>query len=148
MHFKSEIDKANTKYVWAFICFKIADKDGNDKDLLDEISHLTLQDVIKFSKIKWCSTDDKNTIPAKINTTFTKIHAQKRIRSTMMAGFIRNSLTIEAKRKVDQSRKNFQFKHENTGIIEEDGPIMLKIIYDRINPSTCVGVSIFKNQVR
>ena len=75
MHFKSEIDKANTKYVWRYICFKFQIRMGNDKDLLEEFSHLTLQDVIVFSKTKWCSTDDKNTIPAKNNTTFTKILA-------------------------------------------------------------------------
>ena len=78
---------------------------------------------------------------------FTAEMAQKRIRATMMARFIRNSLLEPVKRKLDQSRRNFQFKNFDSRIIEEDGPIMLKIIYDRINPSTRVGVNLLKTKL-
>ena len=63
----------------------------------------------------------------------------------MMVTFFCNSLTPAAERKLDTNKNKFQFQHETTEIIKEDGPIMLKLIYDQINPSIGVDASLLKD---
>ena len=137
-HFKDEIDSANAKYVWGSVTFAIANSAGDNKDLLEEWSELTLDDVIAHSQRIWSCGHDHQ-IPS-AGPTLTEQDVQKRICSVMMSGFIRNSLSKSARKTMDLQRKKFQFKHAVDGRIKEDGPIMLKLIYDRINPSTRAGI--------
>ena len=57
-----------------------------------------------------------------------------------MASWIRASLKKPDQKLLDLKKRLFQYKHLTKKTIEEDGPLMLKLVYDRINPSTRVGV--------
>ena len=72
MEFSNEMDKANTRYVWGSIYFKIPDHDENNRDLLEDFSKLKLLDVIAHLNRFWhCITED-NVILVKDDSTFTK----------------------------------------------------------------------------
>ena len=105
---------------------------------MEEYDLLTEANVIDHAKKIWNSGPDFK-IPI-VDEHLTKKEVQLRIRSVMMSRFIQNSLTKTARKVLDLNKKKFQFKHVTDERIEEDGTIMLKIIYDRINPLTCVGV--------
>ena len=58
----------------------------------------------------------------------------------MMASWICASLKKPDQNLLDPKKRLFQYKQSVKKTIEEDGPLVLKIIYDRINPSTRVSV--------
>ena len=136
--FKCEMDTANANYVWGPVTFEIKDDSKVKRDLMEEWDKLTEENVVSHSKKIWNAGADMKTPVA--DSSLTKEVMQKRIRSVMMGKFIRNSLKKSARKVIDLSKIKFQFKHTSNGRIEEDGPIMLKVIYNRINPSTRVGV--------
>lgn len=143
--FKAEMDNANATYVWGPVTFQIEDSSGNKKDLMEDFEKLTEDEVLTHSKTIWNAGADMK-IPT-ADEHLTKEAVQLRIRSVMMSKFIRNSLKKSARRILDLNKKKFQFKHVADGRIEEDGPMMLKLIYDRINPSTRVGVRNLTNKL-
>ena len=75
-----------------------------------------------------------------VENTLTKALVQKRICLAMIAKFIRNFLKKLAQRILDLDKRKFQFKHASDRRIEEYRPMMLKLIYNMINPSTCFGI--------
>ena len=58
----------------------------------------------------------------------------------MMAKWIRKSLKSQVMKILDLKKKLFQYKPATKKTIAEDGPLMPKIIYNRINPPTCIDV--------
>ena len=77
-NFKNQMDKANTKYVWGLVCFKIPDSSGTNQDFLEEYLKLKLSDVIAQSNRTWnCGTNDYIILVK--GTSFTKEMAHTRI---------------------------------------------------------------------
>ena len=133
------IEQANQAFFWGHVCFKInAAKDGNDYDLITQYDKLTLQDVISHSKTIWGSGTSYDIPDASVSLT--KAQIQKRIRSSIISKWITNSMTPEAVKDIMLDKSKFQFRRVSNGQIENDGPIMLKLILTKINPSTRVGV--------
>ena len=87
-----------------------------------------------------CSTIYKK-IPAPGSGGLTEEEQQRRIRASIMRRWIRHSFDKASLKTLDLIKRKFQYKHVTKKTIEEDGPTMDKIIFDRINPSTRVGVS-------
>ena len=138
--FKAEVDRAAADFCWGTVCSDTSIGGGDSKDLLEQYNELTLLHVKAHADATWgCSSND-NKIPRPSGGSLSDEAKQRRIRSTMMAKWIRNPLTKDDQKILDLKKKVFQYKHEVKKTIEEDGPLMLKLIYDRINPSTRVGI--------
>ena len=58
----------------------------------------------------------------------------------MIAKWVLNSLTVDGKRELMLDEDSFTFLYAGSSRKERDGPSMLKIIFDRVNPNTTVGV--------
>ena len=56
-------------------------------------------------------------------------------------------MSPEAFKDIMLDKSKFQFKRLSNGQIENDGPIMLKMILTKINPSTRVGVRNLINKI-
>ena len=138
--FKAEVDRSAADFCWGTVCSDISIGGGNSKDLLEQYNELTLLHVKAHADATWGCTTNDNKIPRPGGGGLSDEAKQRRIRSTMMAKWIRNSLTKDDQKILDLKKRVFQYKHDVKKTIEEDGPLMLKLIYDRINPSTRVGV--------
>ena len=133
------IEQANQAYFWGHVCFKInAAKDSSNYDLVTQYDKLTLDDVILHSKNIWGSGSGYDIPDA--TSTLTQEVIQKRIRSSIIAKWLVNSMTPEAFKDIMLDKDKFQFRRLSNGQIENDGIIILKLILTKINPSTRVGV--------
>ena len=56
----------------------------------------------------------------------------------MMGRWIMHSFDKASLKTLDLSKRKFQYKNSTKQTIEEDGPIMVNIIFDRVNTSTRV----------
>ena len=56
-------------------------------------------------------------------------------------------MTPEAFKDIMLEKSKFQFSRLSNGQIENDGPVMLKLIITKINPSTRVGVQNIVNKL-
>ena len=137
--FKEEVDRAAAEFCWGTVCSDIADEDGTSRNLLTDYKNLKMLDLKTHADTTWGCTSGDYVIPA-ADSSFNEAKQQRRIRCSMMAKWLRKSLLKSDQRLLDLSKKSFQYTHSVKKTIEEDGPLMLKIIYDRINPSTRVGV--------
>ena len=134
------IERANQAFFWGAVCFKIPSiKDGVDYDLITEYNKLTEDDVIAHARTIWGSGTTYEILAA--TSTLTEDIVQKRIRSSLISKWLINSMTEDAIDDIMLDKEKFQFKRASTGQIENDGPIMLKLVLTKINPSTRVGVS-------
>ena len=69
----------------------------------------------------------------------------------MIGRWVINSLTPNTKRELFLEEGLFTFNHnsgDENGSKERVGPMMLKLIFDKINPDTCVGVEKFKRWIQ
>ena len=137
--FKEEVDRAAAEFCWGTVCSDISDSSSTSRNLLTDYKSLTMSDLKMHADTTWGCTTRDNLIPA-AGSSFNEVQQQRRIRCSMMAKWVRKSLLKSDQRLLDLSKKTFQYTHAVKKTIEEDGPLMLKIIYDRINPSTRVGV--------
>ena len=138
--FKDQVDRAAADFCWGTVVSDIKNAYGNSKDLLNKYKDLTLQDVKTHADVTWNCRAHDNVITPFTGSRITADAKERRIRSTMLAKWIRKSLNDSDQKTLDLKKKHFQYKHATKKTIEEDGPLMLKLIYDRINPSTRVGV--------
>ena len=106
--------------------------------MITQYDKLTLQDVISHSKTIWGSGSSYDIPDA--SSSLTEVQIQKRICSSIISKWITNLMTPEAFKDIMLDKSKFQFRRLSNGQIENDGPIMLKLILTKINPSTRVGV--------
>ena len=135
--FKEEVDCAAAKFCWGTVCSEILDSKGDVKDLLTEYKDLSIVDLQRHANATWnCTTGDNVIAAATTSAPLSQHLKQRRIRSTMMASWICASLKKPYQKLLDLKKRLFQYKHSVKKTIEEDGPLMLKLIYNRVNPST------------
>ena len=138
---KEEVDRAAAQFCWGSVCSDIANYNRGSKDLLVDYKDLTITNIQAHANTTWnCTTDNNKLTPSTLSPPLSSEQKQRRIRSTMMVSWIWASLKKTDQKLLDLKKRLFQYKHSVKKTIEEDGPLMLKLIYDRINPSTRVGV--------
>ena len=117
----------------------IEDSNGKPINLLQDYNKLTTTEVLTHAKKTWGVTSaNKLEIPDATAPTATEL--QVRILSVMIASWVCNSLSETANNTLDLEKEFFQFRYDSSKQIEEDGTMMMKLILDRVNPSTRVGV--------
>ena len=143
--FIAEAEEANQNFYWGkpFNQVQLVGRTRNQiitKSLFLDPTELTLEQVTANAQRYWLGENDNHLIVTENDPNI----MQERIRASMSGKWIKNSLTKSAKRKLMLKKKLFQFKNAD-GTIEEDGPLMYKVIYDKCNPSVRAGVMDLKN---
>ena len=148
----------SNSFGWSILTGCISDPAGKMFSILEN-SHLLTLDLVKkqatrtFSDLNFdlnldvpdpMVTSDIN--PASGDATDLMMF-YRRSRSRMIAKRLQNSLTATSWTTLFSKRKHFTWKATN-GSVSYDGPTMLFIIVSGINPSTRVGVSDLKANLR
>jgi len=63
----------------------------------------------------------------------------------MIRRAIEGHFTTKTTQDICLQRKMYEWKHQTTGLVEEDGATMLKILVDILKPSLKVGLKEFKD---
>ena len=142
--FRKHAENAAINFNWGAQVFKVPS--GADHfNLLTQHNQLSEAAVIADAKTIWDFDADKK-ITDQISGATPDI-ADKRVRSVMISAWIRNSMTESANYRLDCDKAKFQFSYSNNSI-EEHGPLMLKTIFDRVNPTTKIGVERLEEKIR
>ena len=147
----------SNSFGWGILVNQI--KDPNDKSIkiLSDFENCTL-DLVKAQAVrtfKDLNHDVSDPFPANMNLlviTPATNDDHKRMffrqtRSRMIAKRIKKSLTKSAWNTLFSKRKHFSWESAN-GTISYDGPTMLQILVSSINPTTRVGISDLKTNLR
>ena len=71
----------------------------------------------------------------------------KRVNSQVVAEWLHNTLNDEGYSDILRQQELFSFVDSATGIVKFDGPTMLKIVLDTIDPSVVVGVEVHRKRL-
>lgn len=107
-------------------------------NLFDDKHDLTMDEVQNAAFKRWSNGSSDAIIVGSINDK----QIQKRLRASMVGRWVLNSLTPNSKRELFLEEGLYMFVHnsgDEEGSKERDGPVMLKLIFNKINPDTCVG---------
>ena len=109
---------------------------GGTKNPFEDRSNLTFDEVEDAAKNRYAN-GYTNVIA--VDGVKEATH-QKRLRAAMIAWWVLNSLIIDRKRELMLEEESFTFTYPDSKQKEQDGQSMLKIIFDKVNPNTTVGV--------
>jgi hypothetical protein len=148
--------EAATKFNWAAAVTKLPiewDDEGNNtitvsRNVLDEHSKISVEEATTAGGFRFGSSFDAETPEGKHDFTVSDNvqpeMEQIRVKSCMIAEFLMNSFTDEAKRSILVHRKRFEYTTAD-GSIVNDGVAMLLICLKTTNPNTKVGISNLKS---
>ena len=136
--FKSAAQEACNDFCWGEICTSIpVTINGTNENLniFDDYHKLTLDDVVASAKATWTEGADTHTIDTQ---SIEAVTIQRRIRSSMMAKWIKKSLNDDGMLTLKVHKDENEFK-DSKGAIECDGPVMLRVLLEDIEPAVRVG---------
>ena len=146
--------EAATKFNWAAAVTKLPiewDDEGNNviiksKNVLEEHSKISLEEAITAGGFRFGSEFDENNgkHDFTVSDEAEDATSQVRVKSCMIAEYLMNSLTDEAKRSLLVHRKRFEYTMTD-GSVVNDGVAMLLICLKTTNPNTKVGISNLKS---
>ena len=148
--FKAGVDEACNRLHWGTIIQAIPiefDEDGvvmETASLLRDPTRVLVNIVKGNAEQIWRNTDSNHVIDV---TEADAGILQQCVQSSMIAAWIKQSLTTAAKRKF--ALRSSEYCHVNNvdSSYEDDGPTMLRIIFDTADPSTTVGISNLKEKL-
>ena len=84
--------------------------------------------------------------PAKVDLDIIRFH--RRVRSGILAKIIEDSLDEVSLKTLILKKYDFAWKNTASRYIDHDGPTMLQILIEEINPTTCARVPDFKKSIQ
>jgi hypothetical protein len=150
------LSEAATKYNWSATVTQLPvewDDEGNNrvtetKNVLEEHSKISIEEAITAGGYRFGSSFENATGNSKHDFTVSDNEepstSQIRVKSCMIAEFLMNSFTDEAKRSILVHRKRFEYTTTD-GSVVNDGVAMLLICLKTTNPNTKVGISNLKS---
>ena len=151
-----QFKQLSQSFGWGVLINVIMNAKGEPCSLLQDFRNLTLEDVQWQARTIW--EDDSSTGPLpKVFTTRAIDPANvqtdrdiffQRVRSRMISKCLLKYIDPASKKSLETKKKQYEWLDQASGRVELDGPTMLKIILDKINPSTQVGVMDLKLQLR
>lgn len=153
-NFKQEIDGAYKKFCWgnALNSIPIAwDKDtGNvikDASIMKDFRETTIDEMIVASGTRFdCNFDVNGNHDFEIVDSNDANENDIRLRVAMIGEWILNSLSEDGLKTLANDARNFEYKNSDESVIS-DGALMLLIIFQKIMPSTKVGVTTKKKML-
>ena len=153
----------STRFGWGSLIHKVSDCAGNALSIIRDVRKLKIKDVMLQALATW---GDKNAthasnLPETENMTIENITPTdvagcadaaifyRRVRSQMIAERLMGSISSVTQKLLMAKRDLFRWK-DATGSndFEMDGPTILYILMESVNPSTRVGVSDMKETIR
>ena len=147
----------SNSFGWGILINQIPDAAGNNLSILEDFDKVTLdqvkaQSAKTFNNFGFALGNDLpdpmvQTVldPANNGDHLRMFYRQSR--SRMIAKRIQNSLTSASWKVLFSKRKHYSWRAPN-GTVSYDGPTMLYLIVSSVNPSTRVGVSDLKTNLR
>merc|ERR1712176_1277523 len=127
-------EAANSNY-WGPIVHEIPvnwNSDGavtKTRSIINESDRVNIEHVIKNAERIWGGYRIVD------ESEFDEEILQMRMKSTMISKWINNSLTHEARKKLYQEKEWFEYFTPSDGTFEQDGPTMLRIIFELVSPT-------------
>jgi len=149
----------SSQFAWGSLISKIkTDDSGTTKDMLKDWQEIKLDDVLRQSRpifqnrnANWTDAlnDSRSTfaIDPATRVTDKKVYFQ-RVRSNMIGRRILNSLTNRGLETLQINKKHYTWIDAASGNEYLDGPYILLALLQHCNPSTRVGVSDLKENLR
>ena len=125
----------------------VPDASGNRIDLLDHHADLELDDVMNEGNTLWGVLDIESDTITEDSSILTKEIYQKRIRASAMGQYLLNSLTPEAKTRINIHKHQFTYKYKD-GRPDVHGPSILFLIAEIISPSSRVGAEHLEEELK
>ena len=146
------------KFGWGPLVNCVLLANGTSKSILNEFQAVTLNDVKLLSVLTWGNkTATCATVAFPVLLTVETLNPEfdlgdqntfyHRTRSKMIAARIENSLAMASLETLFSKKKHFQWKDQLENL-SNDGPVMLQLLIESVNPSTWVIVLYLKQQIR
>ena len=110
-------------------------------NLLTEPNSCPLDVVMDFAQQIWGNTDGDFRIDV---TKTNEVVLNQRMRSSLLGMWIKNSLTKEGKKKLMLQKAKFRHYYEGINAYEDDRAILIRLIFDKCDPSTKLGINSLK----
>ena len=146
------------KFYWSPLINLIQNGTATRRKILEDFDQITLLDVQKQARQIWNNQNANYDDPMPEEFTITDLpniagdDAQRRqfflrMRSRMIASRLEGVISSESHKSLMLRKKEFTWTDPNDGHPIFDGPTMLKILVQSINPTTRVGVSDYKERI-
>ena len=156
--FMDQMKSDARKFFWSPLLNLIETSDGTKKKLLEDFDSISLEDVQKQATRIWhdANATYATAVPATMTTAdltdidtnpVSKKQFFERMRSEMIAERIEGVISTESLKSLMLRKKEFTWTNSVDGHASHDGPTMLKILVQSINPTTRVGVSDYKDRI-
>ena len=148
--FRDEVEEAAHTFCFGSVLFNIPisyDVDGDvldTRNLVTEPNAVSKEDVQDFASRVWGNVDGDHIIDSSGDLEQDPVLLQQRIRSSLFGQWIKNSLTKEAKKKLLLKKALFRHTYNDDTGYEDDGTTMLRVIFDKCDPTTKSGINNLK----
>ena len=147
------------KYGWSSLVHIVPINDAAEtKSIIKDCTSVTLSQVKKQARATWgdrtAAFNDEvpdNLVITEIDPAgepTDRVHFYRRTRATMIAKRVEGLFDEASMKTLFNKKREFTWTDPATGIEELDGPTMLQIIIQGINPTTRVGVSDYKMEIQ
>ena len=155
--FMDQMKNDSRKFYWSPLVNLINTSTGMKK-ILEDFDTISLEDVQKQAAQIWNNAAATRADPLPGDFTITdlpnvatdateKETFYKRMRSRMISARIEGVISAESHKSLMLRKKDFTWTSATDGHPIHDGPTMLKILVQSINPTTRVGVSDYKERI-
>lgn len=128
---------------------------GKTANLLTQYSKITLDDVERQAHATFQTRlSEADVIPTKSVRTIdpANVEADKetfydRVDSNIIARLLKNTVTREGYESLLLQKDHFAFPDPASGVVKYDGPTMLKILIDKIEPDNVLGLEIWRRKL-
>ena len=125
----------------------IPDSNDKDQDLLEKHADLELENLIDEGNTLWGVVDIAGDTITEDPSVLTKEIYQKRIRASAMGQYLLNTLTPEARTRINIHKNQFTYRYSD-GRPDLHGPTILFLVAEIISPSSRVGAEHLEEQLK
>ena len=153
-----EMKSDSRNFFWSSLLNLIETSDGTKKKILEDFDPITLEDVQKQATRIWNNGTATYTIPVPASMLTTELNdigtnpASKklffeRMRSEMIAEHIEGIISNDSLKSLMLRKKEFTWTNSTNGHPSHDGPTMLKILVQSINPTSTARMHKFSHNL-
>ena len=155
IEFKDNLEEAVNTYCYGSVVCAIPINYDNagavvtTGNLLTEPHLVPLESVMVLAQQVWGNADGDFRIDSDGTAETDPIVLDQRMRSSLFGMWLKNSLTKDEKKKLMLHKSNFRHYYTgiNTNAYEDDGSTIVRIIWDKCDPTTKSGVNALKSEL-
>ena len=150
-NFRDKVEEAAHTFCFCSVLFNVPitydDDDGEVLDaanLVTEPNAVSKEDVQEFSSQVWGNVDGDYIIDSSGDLQQEEVVLQQRIRSSFFGQWIKNYLNKQAEKKLLLKKALLRHTHNDNSGCGDDGPTILRTIFDKCDPTTKSGLNNLK----